>query len=82
MMFSMEAPMVSFTISLVFGIIVSLLRTIVWARRRTTIWLIVSFAVFVVLVIFPIGIVVFIGFLIAIVGVIEVSSTDIVIGQF
>ena len=74
--------MVSFTISLVFGIIVSLLRTIVWARRRTTTWLIVSFAVFVVLVIFPIGIVVFIGFLIAIVGVVEVSSTDIVIGQF
>ena len=81
-MFSMEVPMVSFTISLVFGIIVSLLRTIVWARRRTTIWLIVSIAVFVVLVIFPIGIVVFSGFLIAIVGVVEVSSTDIVIGQF
>ena len=54
-MFSMEVPMVSFTISLVFGIIVSLLRTIVWARRRTTTWLIVSFAVFVVLVILLFG---------------------------
>ena len=81
-MLSMEVPMVAFIISLVFGIIVSLLWTIVWARRRTTIWLIVPLAVFVVLIIFPPWIVVFIGFLIAIVGFVEASSANIVIGQF
>lgn len=82
-MLSMKVPMVAFIISLVFGIIVSLLWTIVWARRRTTIWLIVSLAVFVVFhTIFSPWIVVFIRFLIAIVGFVEASSTNIVIGQF
>lgn len=80
-MLSTKVPMVAFVILLVFGIIVSLLRAIVLIGGRIAVLLIVSFAVFVVLIVFSPEIIVFIGFLVSIVGVVEVSSTDIVIGQ-
>lgn len=80
-MLSTKVPMVAFVILLVFGIIVSLLRAIVLIGGRIAVLLIVSFAVFVVLIVFSPEIIVFIGFLVSIVGVVEVSSVDIVIGQ-